>query len=72
MSLCSNHKHMFITGDIYAGTARLRDFTRLDPFVVDMFDIDKVSLIKQPFQRTSASFLTECLMTIKLIFLDTG
>ena len=64
MSLCSNHKYVFITGDINARTARLCDFTRLDPFVVDMFDIDddiasffdKTTILEDlgiPFHRVS-------------------
>ena len=64
MSLCSNHKYVFITGDIIARTTRLRDFTMLDPFVVDMFDIDddiasffdKTTILEDlgiPFHRVS-------------------
>ena len=64
MSLCSNHKYVFITGNINARTARLCDFTRLDPFAVDMFDIDddiasffdKTTILEDlgiPFHRVS-------------------
>ena len=75
MSMSSNHKHVFIIGDINARTARLCDFTRLDPFVVDMFDInddiasffDKTTNLEDlsfPFDRVSHA--------IKLIILGTG
>ena len=43
MAQCSNHKYVFINGDINGRTSRLVDFTRLDNFVSDMFEFDNVT-----------------------------
>lgn len=41
ISMCSNYKYVFITGDFNARTSHLNDFTQLDHFVSEMFEFDE-------------------------------
>ncbi|MEW8547774.1 MAG: reverse transcriptase family protein, partial [Candidatus Thiodiazotropha sp.] len=68
-SACSNNKYVFITGDINARTAKLRDYIRADDFLSDIFDFDdetrsffdKVNILEQyniPTERATTDSKT--------------
>ena len=40
LSMCSDHKYVFINGDFNGRTSHLDDFTKLDSFVSDMLEFD--------------------------------
>ena len=58
-SVCSQHKYVLITGDLNARTARLKDYTRVDNFLSDLFDFDAETLsfflTKPPFWKNTMS-----------------
>ena len=49
-SVCSQHKYVLITGDLNARTARLKDYTRVDNFLSDIFvfDAETLSFLTKP------------------------
>ena len=70
MSMCSDHKYVFINGDFNCRTSRLEDFTILDSFVSDLLDFDDATasfLIRQVYFKTLIFQLNELRQTTKRI-----